>query len=41
MKEKNLTDKTKYIVKAVNQSLKKLIWGLEDKNSKINYNYNK
>ena len=38
-KKKDLTGKGKYMVKAVDQPLKKLAWKLKDKSSKINYNY--
>ena len=36
----NLPGKGKYIVKAVDQHLKKLVWRLKDKSHKINNNYN-
>ena len=39
--KKDLTGKGKYMVKAVDQPLKKSAWRLEDKSSKINCNYNK
>ena len=38
---KNPTGKGKYIIKAVDQPLNKLLRRLKDKNCKINYNYNK
>lgn len=38
---KNLTGKGKYLVKAMDQPLKKLVWRLKNKSSKINYNYKK
>ena len=39
--KKDLTGKGKYMVKAEDQPLEKLVWRLKDKSSKLNYNYNK